>query len=76
MFKGKTNETTMGLYKLFYPAIIYLLRVNNRNAQKKVCNIFKVNNKTPEWRCSCIFTVKFEYISHLFLVYLLLTLNK
>ena len=48
MFKGKTNETTMGLYKLFYPAIIYLLRVNNRNAQKKVCHIFKVNNKTPE----------------------------
>ena len=38
----------MGLYKLFYPAIIYLLKVNNRNAQKKVCNIFKVNNKTPE----------------------------
>ena len=41
--------------------------------------MFKVNNKTPErrhWRRSDVFIVNFEYISHFFLVFLLLTLNK
>ena len=40
--------------------------------------MFKVNNKTPErghYR-SDVFIVNFEYISHFFLVFLLLTLNK
>ena len=41
--------------------------------------MFKVNNiKTPEqrqWRSSGVFTVNFERISHLVLVFLLLTLN-
>ena len=36
----------------------------------------KVNNKTPEWRRSGIFIVNFEHISHLFLVFLLLTLSR
>ena len=37
--------------------------------------MFKVTIKTPEWR-STFFVVDFEHISHLFLVLLLLTLNK
>ena len=31
--------------------------------------MFKVSNKTPgrrHWRCSCVFIVNFEHISHIF----------
>ena len=49
------------LYELKHnPAGIYLLKVNNRNTRAR-CEIFIVN---------------FEHISHLALVFLLLTLNK
>ena len=44
-----------------YPADIYLLKVNNRNSRT--------------WRRSGIFIVNFEHISHLVLVFLLLTLK-
>ena len=37
-------------------------------------NIFKVNNRTSESRPG-VFIVNFEHISHLVLVFLLLTLN-
>ena len=45
------------------PAGIYMLKVNNRNTRTR-CEI-----------CSGIFIVNFEHISHLVLVFLLLTLN-
>ena len=38
--------------------------------------MFKVNNKNNRWRRSGVFIVNFEHISHLFLVFILLTLNK
>ena len=41
--------------------------------------MFKINNKAPEWRyCrrSGVFIVNLEHISHLFLVFLLLTLSR
>ena len=41
--------------------------------------MFKDNNKKPEqlkWRRSNVFVVNFENISHLFLVFVLLTLKK
>ena len=38
--------------------------------------MFKVNNKVVQWRRSGIFIVNFEHISHLALVFLLLTLSK
>ena len=40
--------------------------------------MFKVNNKdttTTPWRRFVVFIVNFEYISHLVLMFLLLTLN-
>ena len=59
------------------PACIYFPQVNNRNARKR-CNIcLKSTTKTPErrlWRCSGVFIFNFEHISHLILVFLLLTL--
>ena len=41
--------------------------------------MLKVNNtgttERRQWRCSSVFIVNFEHISHLVLVFLLLTLN-
>ena len=58
---------------------LYLLNGNNRNTRKRCEICEKLTTKTPE-RChrnrSGVFTVNFEHISHLFLVFLLLTRNK
>ena len=61
------------------PADIYLLKVNNRNTRTRceICSKLTIN--TPEsrhWRRSGVFIVNFEHISHLVLVFLLLTWNK
>ena len=61
-----------------FPANIYLFKVNNRNTRKRcdICSTLTI--KAPEqrhWLCSSVFIVSFEHISHLFLVFLLLTLN-
>ena len=56
-----------------------MFKVNNRNTRKTSEVLFKVNNKTPEQRqlrCSGVFIVNFEHNLHLFLIFLLLTLNK
>ena len=65
-------------YLLSIPAGIYLLKVNNKNirAMCEICS--KLTIKIPErrkWRCSGIFIINFEHISHPVLVLLLLTLN-
>ena len=72
MFSGgreRENWPEMGQeysYKItVFPAKIYFFKVNNRNT-RKMCKI----------RRSDVFIVHFEHISHLFLVFLLLTLNK
>ena len=57
------------------PANIYLLKVSNRNARKRIEVISKLTIKTPErrhWRHSGVFIVNFEHISHFFLMFLLL----
>ena len=57
---------------------IYLLKVNNRNARTRCEICSKLTKKTSErhqWRRSGVFIVNFEYISHLVLGFLLLTLN-
>ena len=59
------------------PKFISLIKVNNRNTRKicKICS--KLTIKTPDrrhWSCG-EFIVNFEYISRLFLVFLLLTLS-
>ena len=57
----------------------YLLKVNNKNTRKR-CEIYsKLARKTPErrqGRLAVFFIIKFEHISYLFLVFILLTLNK
>ena len=49
------------------PANIYLFEVNNGNTKKRCEICYKLTIKTPE---------RHEHILHLFLVSLLLTLNK
>ena len=60
------------------PAGNYMFKVNNRKA-RTMCEICsELTIKIPErrhWRRSVIFIVNFEHISHLVLVFLLLTLN-
>ena len=62
-----------------FPAGIYLFKVNNRNTRTRceICSKLTIN--TPErrqWRRSGVFIVNFEHISHLVLVFLMLTLNR
>ena len=45
---------------------IYLFKVNKRNTRKCQC----------QWRFSCVFNVSYRHMFHLFLVFLLLTLDK
>ena len=65
--------------KIIIPTNIYLFKVNNGNFGKlcEICS--KLTMKTPErrhWLRSGGFIVDFGHISHLFLIFLLLTLNK
>ena len=56
----------------------YMFKVNNRNTRTRCEICSKLTIKTPErrhWRRSGVFIVNFEHISHLVLVFLLLTLN-
>ena len=67
------------LFKQNIPAKIYLFKVINGNTRKRCEICSRLAIKTPErrhWRRSGVFIVNFEHISHLFLLFLLLTLNK
>ena len=57
-----------------YPVGIYLLKVNNRNTRTRCEMCSKLTIKTPVRR-SGVFIVNFEHISHLVLVFPLLTLS-
>ena len=57
----------------------YLFKVSNRNTRTKCEKCSKLTIKTPgrrHWRPSGVFIVNFEHISHLVIVFLLLTLNR
>ena len=60
-------------YHLSQLALTYS-KLTIETARCEICS--KLTIKTPEqWRRSGVFIVKFEHISHLLLVFLLLTLN-
>ena len=76
-FFGCLFQSSRACY--FIPRNNYLLKFNNRNTRKssEVCS--KLTIKTIEQRHSRrygVFIFNFEYISHFFLVFLFLTLNK
>ena len=56
-----------------------MFKVDNRNARARceICSelTIKISGRR-QWRRSGVFTVNFEHISHLVLVFLLLTLNR
>ena len=61
------------------PVGIYMFKVNNKNTRTRCEICSKLTVKTTErrkWRCSGVCIVNFEHISHLVLVFLLLTLSK
>ena len=60
------------------PVGIYLLKVNDRNTRARFEICSKLTIKTPEQRLASfdVFIVNFEHISHLVLVFLLLTLRR
>ena len=67
MQKQKTSNGPVG---------IYLLQVKNRNTRTMYETCSKLTIMTPErrhWRHSGVFIVNFQRISHLDLVFLLLT---
>ena len=57
------------------PTDIQLFIVHNSNTRQmfEICSELTI--KTPEWH-STVFIVNFEHVPHIFLVFLLLTLNK
>ena len=70
---------TEDFFKVKYPAGTYMFKVNNRNTKTRCKICLKLTIKTPEWRQwrrSGVFIVNFEDISHLVLVFLLLTLSR
>ena len=61
-----------------FPSGIYLLKVNNRNTRTRCEISSKLTIKTPEqrqWRRSGVFIVNFTHISHLILMFQMLTSN-
>ena len=62
-------EDSLGLAGGDNPANIYLFKVI---IFYEICS--KLTVQTPEWRRSGVFIVNFEYVSHLFLVFLMLAL--
>ena len=74
-WKGLVHDFFYLLLSLF-PAGIFLLKINNRNIRIRYEIYSKLTIKAPErryWLLSGV--VNFKHISHLVLVFLLLTLN-
>ena len=76
IYHSKLNISSLESMK---PASIYAFKVNNRNTRKRCAICSKLTLQTPERpqgrRCG-VFITDFEQILHLFLVFLLLTLNR
>ena len=59
-----------------FPLVYYLHKINNRNTRCEICSMLTIKiAERLQWRRSSIFIVNFVHISHLVLLFLLLTLN-
>ena len=57
----------------------YMFKVNNRNTRERceICSRLTIKtSRQRQWRRSGVFIINFEHISHLILVFLLLTLSR
>ena len=74
----KNSVSCFNSFSRYIPASNYMFKVNHRNTRTKCEICSELTVKVPErrhCRCSGIFIVNFEHISHLVLVFLLLNLN-
>ena len=62
------SAMSLFLYQIMFPADNYMFKVNNRNTTTRC--------ERRHWRRSGIFIVNFQHISHLVLVFPLLTLSR
>ena len=58
------------------PSGIYLLKVNNRNTRTRCEICSRLTTPERRWRLCGVFIVNFEHISHLVLMFLLLTYRR
>ena len=72
------EKMILSIYQIYFPDLLYPLKVNNRNIKTRCEICSKSAIKTPErrqWHLSGVFIFNFEHNSHLAIVFLLLTLN-
>ena len=77
--KLELNTIKMRKVLASIPAVNYMFKVNNISTRTRFEICSKLTIKTPErhqWCRSGVFFVNFEHISHLVLVFLLLTLSR
>ena len=77
MFRPKCFPKTFDVPSTFLSGN-YMFKVNNRDIRVRCKICLKLTIKSPErrhWRRSGVFIANFEHISHLALVFLLITLN-
>ena len=72
------SQASKGTYFQLYSANIHLLKANNRNTKRcDICSeLTLMTSERRHRRRSSVFICNFEHISHLFLVFLSLNLNK
>ena len=69
----------LGVMDHLQPSRNSMLKVNNKNTKTRCEICSKLTKKTPErrqWHCTDVFIVNLKRISHLVLMFLLLTLNR
>ena len=74
--KKRENQRFSGVFQGYQ--VRTLVRNGLKTTTQSAFTFFRLTITTPErrqWRRSCVFIVNFEYISHLVLVFLLLTLS-
>ena len=63
------------IFQSHYPVGVYLLKINNKSTGTRCEICSKLTNAPERQRRSGVFIVNFRHISHIVLVFLLLTLN-
>ena len=71
----KSQVFMLYIFNGITPVGNYMFKVNNRNTRTKCEICSKLTIDTTERR-NCVFIVNFEHVSHLVLVFLLLTLRR
>ena len=73
----KQKGNTWNSICIFLPAWIYLFKVNyeNTSTMRNIYSMLTIKAPERHWRCSGVFIVNFEHVSHIILEFLLLIFN-